>query len=101
MITPEFFIILINLSILSFSYFWLFPNIAASDIVKLSKYDFLSSMVAIGISGYFFYGTFIEFNAIFFNLNWFWFTFLTFFTLEIPFAIWYLKKIDLFDNSNQ
>jgi len=97
---PEFIIILLNLCILSFSYLWFFPRIAGINIQKLAKYDLLSSLVSLSISSYFFYNSFIDFNAIFFTLNWFWFTFLSFFILEIPFALWYFKKNNILDSFN-
>ncbi len=98
MLSPELLVILLNLSILSFSYIWFFPRIAGADAIKLAKYDLISFLVSIIISGFFFYGSYIELNAIFTTLNWFWFTMLTFFILEIPFALWYFNKNGIWDS---
>jgi hypothetical protein len=100
MITPEVVVILINLSILSFSYFWFFPRIAADDAMKLMKYDAVSFFIAVMISGVLFYGSYIEFDALFFTLNWFWFSVLTFFVFETPFALWYFNKNNVWDSFN-
>ncbi len=96
--SPELIVILINLSILSFSYLWLFPRIAGSDGVQLAKYDAISFVIAISISGILFYGSYIEFNVIFFTLNWFWFSVLTFFVFETPYALWYFNKNNVWDS---
>lgn len=96
--SPEFIIILLNLSILSFSYLWFFPRVAGSDGFILAKYDAISFVVAISISAILFYESYIEFNAIFFTLDWFWFTLLTFFVFETPFALWYFNKNNVWDS---
>ncbi|MCW8837248.1 MAG: hypothetical protein OQK11_00970 [Thiovulaceae bacterium] len=95
---PEIIVILLNLFILSFSYFWFFPRIAGADAIELAKYDLISFVVAIGISAFLFYGSYIEFNAIFFTLDWFWFSALSFFIFEIPFALWYFNKNNVWDS---
>ncbi|QFR49638.1 hypothetical protein FJR48_07800 [Sulfurimonas lithotrophica] len=97
---PELIIILLNISILSFSYFWFFPRIAGANAIELAKYDFISFVVALSISAFLFYGSYIEFDALFFTLDWFWFSVLSFFTFEIPFALWYFNKHDVWDSLN-
>jgi len=95
---PELVIILLNLSILSFSYLWFFPRVAGSNGVDLAKYDAISFVVAMSISAYLFYDTFIEFNALFATLDWFWFSMITFFVFETPFALWYFNKNDVWSS---
>lgn len=96
--SPELIVILINLSILSFSYLWLFPKVAGNDGMKLVKYDAISFLISVSISGILFYGSYIEFDALFFTLDWFWFSVLSFFVFETPYALWYFKKNDLWDS---
>jgi len=100
MLSPEFIIILINISILSFSYLWFFPRIAGKDGMKLAKYDAISFVIAISISGILFYDSYIEFNTLFFTLDWFWFSVLTFFVFETPYALWYFNKNNVWDSFN-
>lgn len=100
MISPELIVILINLSILSFSYFWFFPKIAGVDAMKLMKYDAISFVIAVSISGVLFYDSYIEFDTLFFTLNWFWFSVVTFFVFETPFALWYFNKNNVWDSFN-
>jgi hypothetical protein len=97
---PELIVIALNLCILSFSYFWLFPRVAGANILTLAKYDSVSFMIAITISGILFYDSYVEFNALFLTLNWFWFTLVTFLVFETPFALYYFKKNNLWDSLN-
>lgn len=94
----ELIVIFINLSMLSFSYLWLFPRVAGSNVVKLAKFDLVSFVIAISISAILFYDSYIEFDAIFFTLNWFWFSVISFFLLETPFALWYFNKNNVWDS---
>jgi hypothetical protein len=95
---PELIVILINLSILSFSYLWLFPRVAGSDGMRLAKYDAVSFVIAVSISAILFYDSHVEFNALFLTLDWFWFAVLSFFVFETPFALWYFNKNDVWDS---
>ena len=92
---PDFIIILINFLIIAFSYLWLYEKIADNNIQLLAKYDFISSVVALGIAAIFFWDSQIIFTILGIETNWFWFSLVTFFTIEIPFSLWYFKKHDL------
>jgi hypothetical protein len=96
--SPELIVILLNLCILSFSYLWLFPRVAGSNPVTLAKYDLVSFVIAVSISGILFYGSHIEFDALFFTLDWFWFSVLSFFVFETPYALWYFNKNNVWDS---
>jgi len=91
----ELIIALVNFVIIAFAYLWLYPKIAGSDIHKLSKYDFLSSLVSLFIVSTLFYNSGIIFEIFGVQTNWFWFTLITFLTIEVPFALWYFKKYDV------
>ena len=98
--SAELIVILLNISIVLFVYLWLYPRVAGADINKVSLYDLLASMTALSISALLFWDSGILFNAYFDTLNWFWFTLLTYFVLEVPFIVWYFKKYNLFDSMN-
>ena len=95
---PELIIIFINILIILFAYVWLYPRVAGSDLTKIANYDFVASIVSIGISGILFWELNIEFYAIFGTLNWFWFALVTYLTLEIPMVLWYIKKYNVLDS---
>jgi hypothetical protein len=42
-----------------------------------------------------YWGTGYEFSLLLFSTNWFWFTFIVYGAIEVPFAIWYFKKHDV------
>ena len=98
MLNLELIIILINISLLLFVYLWLFPRVAGTDIKKLSTYDLVTSLVSLSISGSLFWGSGFEFNLLIDTTNWFWLTLVTYFVIEIPVALWYFKKNDIFKN---
>ncbi len=98
MLNAELVVIMLNISIIFFSYLWLYPKVAGSDIYKVSTYDLVASVVAITISATLFWDSGIIFDAFFMTLNWFWFTLLTYFIIELPFIIWYFKKYDMFNS---
>lgn len=86
----------INISIIVFAYFWLFPRIAEDSLQKLMNYDSIVIVVAVGVAGVLFYDTGVLFEFFSIELNWFFFTLLSYFILEVPFALWYFKKYDIF-----
>ncbi|MBW8192665.1 hypothetical protein K0504_16625 [Neiella marina] len=93
--SPEFIILLLNGVLLVVAYFWLYPSFVSSDLKRLLINDVLASGVAIVIAGVLFYGKGVVFNAVLFEANWFWFTLLSYFVLEIPFSVVYCNKYDL------
>ena len=48
--SPELVIITINLIVIGFAYFWLYPRVGGSDWRKIVNYDFLASLVGVAIS---------------------------------------------------
>ncbi|MDH5464142.1 MAG: hypothetical protein OEW60_00860 [Thiovulaceae bacterium] len=88
----EFIVIAINLSLLSFAYFWFFPRIAGLNLKRLAYSDLIVSVTALGVVGILFGNADLEFEALFFSLNWVLFTLITFALIEIPFFLWYVKK---------
>ena len=88
----ELIVISINFIIVFGAYFFLFPNIVENEIKKLMFYDFLTSLLSLFIVGSTFWGTLQTFSLFGNDLNWFWFTIITYLIIEIPFSLWYIKK---------
>lgn len=88
-------VLLIDLSIIAFAYFWLFPKVADKSFQKLMSYDSIAVVVAVGVVGTIFYDSGIVFNFFSLELDWFSFSILSYFLLEVPFALWYFKKYDI------
>ena len=53
------------------------------------------SIIAPVLVGLKYWGTGYEFSLLLFSTNWFWFTFIVYGAIEVPFAIWYFKKHDV------
>lgn len=92
---PEIVVLSINLGIIVFAYFFIYPKYAKKDMRKMSMFDLILSLLSLVIAGFLFWGQGIKFNAILFNLNWFWFSLLTYFLIEAPFIYGYYKKYDV------
>ena len=92
MVNPELIIILLNTVIVLVAYLLIYPKAAGSDVNKIAINDLIASAISIVVAGSMFWGSNQEFNVIFTNVNWFWFTILSYAAIEIPFMIWYCKK---------
>ena len=91
--TPESTVILLVITILLFSYLWFFPRVAHDDLMKMTQYDLLSSIVTLLISALLFGGKDITFRLLDMEFDWFWFTLICYIVLEIPLFLWYLGNI--------
>jgi hypothetical protein len=88
-------VITINLLMLWFAYGWLYPRVRAFDLHTLSRYDLIVSLVALAGAGVLFYGSGAVFGFGRFETNWFWFALGSYVIVEIPFAVWYVRRYDL------
>jgi hypothetical protein len=59
------------------------------------NYDALASLASVVIAGFLFYDSGVGFNLLFDEVNWFWFSLITYMFMEIPFVFWYFKKYDV------
>lgn len=85
-------VVLLNLIIVMASYYLLYPKVAGSDIKKITFYDIVSSGFALLLVGSKFWQTGQVFHLFGFELNWFWFTLITYAIIEIPISLRYIKK---------
>lgn len=92
---PEGLVLTINLIIAVIAYFIIHPRTAGPDLNKLSMSDLGASVASLIVCGSMFWGKGIEFSAGLFSLNWFWFALLSYFVIELPFALWYLKRFGI------
>jgi hypothetical protein len=95
---PEAIILTLNLVVISIGYLLIYPIVAGANIQKITTNDMIASLTSLTVAGSLFWDSAYEFNALFTSLNWFWFTLVSYFILEIPFGLWYLKKYKVFDN---
>lgn len=89
--SAELSIILLNAVIIVIAYAWVYPKLAGKNINKVAIFDCVTSGLALVIVANKYWGQLIEFNFLWFELNWFWFTLLSYSVIELPIAIWYFK----------
>jgi hypothetical protein len=97
---PELFIVLLNVVVIAIAYFYVYPRYCGSDGNKIAINDIFASGIPLLIAGLIYWGSGVEFNIIFTTVNWFWFTLITYFVLEIPLMLWYFKKHNVWESFN-
>jgi len=91
--SAELSIILLNAVIVFIAYLSVYPKIAGKDINKVALYDCIASGLAIGIVASKYWGADVYFEFLFMQLNWFWFTLISYSVIEIPIALWYFREL--------
>ena len=94
-LAPETLLLALNGIILSLAYFLIYPRMVGADINKLVQSDLLATATSVIVAGFVFWGTNQPFDLLFGEVNWFAFSVVTFLLMEVPFALWYLKKFDV------
>ncbi|MCH2041058.1 MAG: hypothetical protein MK185_10535 [Saccharospirillaceae bacterium] len=89
--SPELSVVFLNLVIVLVAYLSIYPKLAGSNLNKISFYDIFTSGFSLFVVGFNYWGSGQVFTLLFFDVNWFWFTLVTYGALEIPVAIWYFK----------
>ena len=91
--SAELSILLLNAVIITIAYAWVYPKLAEKNINKVALFDCVTSGLALIIVANKYWGTTVSFDFLMFELNWFWFTLLSYSIIEIPVAIWYFRTI--------
>ena len=76
-------------------YLSIYPKIAGNNLNKLALCDLGFSAFVYVLVGLKYWGTGYEFSLLLFSTNWFWFTFIVYAAIELPFFIWYCKKYNV------
>lgn len=90
--SPELSIILLNIVIALLAYLSVYPTLAGNDFNKIAFYDIFTSAIALAIVGYHYWGSDYQFNLLFAEVNWFWYTLAIYTAVEIPLMWWYFKR---------
>ena len=91
----ELLIISLNSMILLIAYFWVYPKSCGSNLLLLSCLDFIFSCIALLAVASKYWGSEQQFNILVGQVNWFWFTLMTYVLIEIPLMLWYMNKNDI------
>ncbi|WP_231731455.1 hypothetical protein [Colwellia sp. TT2012] len=77
--------------IILIAYVSVYPKLAGKNLNKVALFDCVASGLALVIVASKYWGTSVEFDFLMVELNWFWFTLLSYSVIEIPVALWYFK----------
>jgi hypothetical protein len=91
MMSAESSILLLNAAIIFITYLSVYPKIAGKKINKVAALDCVASGLALMIVANKYWSSGIEFTFLFMQLNWFWYTLLSYSVIEIPIALWYFR----------
>lgn len=100
MLSGELQILLINLAIVVMAYFVVYPRFCGADLHKILVNDAIATVVALLVAGSLFAGGDERFTLLFGEVNWFWFTLLTYFLIETPFMLWYFKRYGIWPGAD-
>ena len=76
-------------------YLYIYPKIAGNNLNKLALCDLGCLAFVYVLVGLKYWGTGYEFSLLLFSTNWFWFTVIVYYAIEIPYFIWYCKKYNV------
>jgi hypothetical protein len=96
--SPELIIILLNLVLIVLSYQVLYPRLVGNSINKLLTNDTMATLVALMVSASMYAGSGRVFSLLFFNVNWFWFTLISYSFMELPVAMRYMRRNGMMGN---
>ena len=92
MVSMEFSVIVLNAIIILVAYLSVYPKLAGNSFNKIAFYDLFASGLALTIVGSKYWGSGQQFSLLVADVNWFWFTLITYGIIEIPVMLWYFKK---------
>ncbi len=93
MMSAELSIILLNSVIIVMAYAWVYPKIAGKNINKVALFDCVASGLALIIVANKYWNTSASFDFLMLELNWFWFTLISYSVIEIPVVLWYFREL--------
>jgi len=97
MTSYELAIVALNTVILLVAYLSVYPKLAGKDLNKVAFCDIFASGLALLIVGIKYWDSGQEFELAFMQLNmqvnWFWFTFISYGVVEVPIALWYFRHL--------
>ncbi len=91
--SAELSILLLNSVIIVIAYLSVYPKVAGKNINKVAALDCVASGLALIIVANKYWNSAVEFEFLFMQLNWFWYTLLSYSVIEIPIALWYFRAM--------
>ncbi len=97
---PELQILILNLVILGVAYLGIYPSLQDKTLNKIMTIDVVLTGLALLVAGGWFMGSGVGFSLLFFEANWFVFTLVTLFVMELPVFFWFIRKHGISLNSD-
>ncbi|WP_333713844.1 hypothetical protein [Yoonia sp.] len=91
-VAPELQIVILNAVILGVAYLGIYPSLQTKTLNKIMLIDVVLTVLAVVVAGAWFMGTDVRFSLILFTTNWFVFTLVTLFAMEMPAFFWFIRK---------
>lgn len=79
------------------AYLWFYPKFVGENVKLMMWLDVVVTSIPLGISALLFWQSDPVFRLFFFDLNWFFYTLITMFLIELPVFLLYLKARGLWD----
>ena len=91
-VAPELQILILNCVILGVAYLGIFPSLEEKTLNKIMAIDIALTSIALLVAGGWFLGLDIGFSLLLFETNWWLFTLITLFVMEVPVFLWFARK---------
>ena len=85
-------VLVTNMMLLLVAYQWLYPRHAGANMMRLAGLDLVVSIASLVRLGLVFAGSGERFRLVFFDVNWFVFTLVTYALFEIPLYLSYQRR---------
>ena len=90
--SPELIVIVLNLLLIVLSYQVLYPRLVGNSLNKLLTNDTMATIVALVVAGSMYAGSGRVFSLLIVQVNWFWFTLISYSVMELPVAMRYMRR---------
>ena len=81
--------------VIALCYLWIYPRYAQADTLRVALLDLAAVAFVLFVVGFRYGASKVDFTLLSISVNWFWFTLSIYLFIEIPFALWYIRKFDL------
>lgn len=93
----ELLVVFYLMATIAVAYLWFYPKFVGENVKLMMWLDVVVTSIPLGISALLFWQSDPVFRLFFFDLNWFFFTLITMFLIELPIFLLYLKARGLWD----
>ena len=90
--SPELTVLLLNIVLIMLAYQYVYPRWVGNNMSKLIVNDIIATFISLLIAGSLYSSSGEDFLLLFGNVNWFWFTLVTYSVMEMPMAMRYMRK---------